>query len=320
MKYFLGQYSHNGDEVASWVSSIPSNNLEVDLIYTSKNTDEINLTYMNSFQNIGLKLKNNEKFNMNTTYYCRFAILLDSDINDSNLYKELQIRLVSSENNKIKENEVQQYIKTIKEKKDNQWKIVDFIFTPQTGIFNTILFVLSRGNYNHTEIPKIIFLECSTVNNLKKVNNNSSSVIKDAPYIKIGVQSIPHLRMMINNEEIYTGKSGIYELKNSDIKIESIGFINHANYWNLLNPKDNITTESDEDILQKLKESFIFSVSQSEYENGAKTSYLIENNGIISINNDSDNEYTYYKRVLNNRKFHNFTLDYIYEEQDKTEE
>ena len=321
MKYSLGQYDYNGEVVSSWMTSLPKDDIESTLIYIERNpSDDISnniITYNESFKDVALRLITST-FDLDSTYYCSCAIRKIKTINEEPV-TTYKIRLASSENNLIKQNEVQQYIQNINIKNNNsqnEWEIIDFIFTPQSEIFNTILFQMSRNanEYAQDTIPQIIFLECSKINNLKRVATsaiNTSPPIKNFSYLKIGVQSTPGLRMIINHEEIYVGRTGVYELKNPDIKIESIGMVNQANSW-----KDIKT-----DILIDIKKiietlnNFILSVSESDFNKDKKTSYLIiKNNGEMIINNDINNEYCYYKRTQNNRNFHRFTLDYIYEE------
>ena len=107
----------------------------------------------------------------------------------------------------------QQYLKTVIIQPGTGWADIEFIFSPFIA-FNTILFKLQRDvtDYSNPRYPVIVYQELSLINNLLSSENISSCY-------KIGVQSRPGFLMCINGEEIRTGKSGIYELKNGFISI-----------------------------------------------------------------------------------------------------
>lgn len=125
-----------------------------------------------------------------------------------------------------------QYIKTIDilSGKDSEWVSVDFIFTPAAN-FDTIVFELRRIREDFSEtqprFPIIIYQELSIVNNIISTHlfTNETEVVE---LTKIGVQSHPGLMMCINGEQIYIGKTGIYELRNGVVKATMFSVVNPA--------------------------------------------------------------------------------------------
>lgn len=116
------------------------------------------------------------------------------------------------------EENIEQYIKTITVSKGDpdEWVDVEFIFSPYLS-FDCILFELQRtvADYrNEIRYPKIAYEELSIINNI--IN---SRIADGAKLIKLGVQSHPGLLMCINGEEIRTCRTGIYELKNSIMRV-----------------------------------------------------------------------------------------------------
>lgn len=122
----------------------------------------------------------------------------------------------------------EQYIKTIDIRKGNEdeWVTVEFIFTPAVN-FDTIVFELRRIREDYSEIqqrfPIIIYEELSIINNF--LPNLKGRPIE---LLKLGVQSHPGLMMCINSEQIYVGKTGIYELRNGVIKATMFSVVNPA--------------------------------------------------------------------------------------------
>lgn len=112
--------------------------------------------------------------------------------------------------------DITQYIKTINVAggKISEWVDVEFIFTPLGDYdFNGIVFELQRDASDYrveSRYAIIAYLELSKV-----INISEFSSIKP---IKLGVQSRPGLLMCINGEEIRTGRTGIYEIKNGIIR------------------------------------------------------------------------------------------------------
>ena len=124
------------------------------------------------------------------------------------------IKLINYDDDKIKE----QYIKTIDiiSGANSEWVNVDFIFTPAEN-FDTIVFELRRTREDFSDVqprfPIIIYEELSVINNII-----TSQIGQGVALVKLGVQADPGLMMCINGEQIYVGRTGIYELRNGIIK------------------------------------------------------------------------------------------------------
>lgn len=120
-----------------------------------------------------------------------------------------------------------QYIKTITVQGglDTEWVDVEFIFTPIIS-FDCLLFQLQRAIEDYrsdVRYPVIVYEELDTINNII-----SSKIKSGVELLKIGVQSHPGLMMCINGEEIYVGRSGIYELRNGVILVNSFSVVKAA--------------------------------------------------------------------------------------------
>ena len=102
------------------------------------------------------------------------------------------------------------------------WTDIEFIFTPVKN-FNTLAFILNRTMRDYyqgeTRYPVILYMELSRVNNLLVGMSNS------APLIKLGIQSKPGLITMVNGEEIRLGRSGIYEIRNGVLQINTFSVV-----------------------------------------------------------------------------------------------
>lgn len=337
MAYELNQFYYNGKENKKWLQSMKDEDIRTTIVFRDKgiNTEGIKepLSFTNSFKDVAFYREpslNNDvgsiNFSINTTYYVRCMIERDDQIKDiitdsitpSPKAQEIYIKLVALEGNYnekvvIEEEEyAPQYIKTIDvgnitpDYKGSRWQYVDFTFTPKNGNFNAVLFQLSResADYYIERIPRVVLLEMSK--SIDIISSMGSLMSNGKPLLKIGVQSAPGARMIINNEEIYIGRTGVYELKNKNIKIENFSLINPGNdYENLELIIDNLNTTKDRDKLSTdPPDNSYFKIQ----DNLKKT---------IGINNTEPepnvvNFYKLYKEVSTDRKFNSFTLDYIY--------
>ena len=162
----------------------------------------------------------------------------------------------------------QQFLKTITIQSGTGWVDIELIFTPFVN-FDTILFKLQRSvvdyDVNTCRYPTIIYQELSEINNLLTFLNIKS-------LYKMGVQSRPGFLMCINGEEIRTGRSGIYELKDGFITI---------NFFSAVAAAD------DPDNLEQLMESMVDST--------------LTNSASVCLFNR-----------LTKRTIDNFSLDYVY--------
>lgn len=269
MEYILGQYNHKKEDLNDeWITSIIDTN---EPNYSIVKINTVNSWQRNASHNIydvGLRMKSG--FELGKTYYCHCKIKTAAeDINQRITLKLINEQEYNQANNEnIEQHE--QYIKTIiiEGTEDGQeWVDVDFIFTPQGGQLDTILFYFNRttSDYINEKQIAVAFLELSQINN----------IFTNKLMLKIGVQSRPGLRMAINREEIYVGRTGVYELKNKEIKINFISMIAQKEY--------DLTNE-------KLNEN------------------LTQDSGLLYGDYLKDPKYQ-----SNQRVFESFTIDYIYE-------
>lgn len=219
MAYILGQYNHNKTNEKDWVKVI-ENKYEIREILTQANNFDNELP----FTDIGFHLTgNNASFILGQTYYCHCKIKRQEEA------QKITLKLINysgSNNSNVGEEEnYEQYIKIINiQKGKDQWTDIEFIFTPEGNNFNTILFNLARTSSDYTSTnPRksiIAFLEVSIVYNIQDIFPSDEGRL----LLKIGVQSRPGLKMIINREEIYVGRTGVYEIKDGEIKINFISF------------------------------------------------------------------------------------------------
>lgn len=243
-KYILGQYNHKINANENWIQPLKSTTAvslfsivqvqtPLDLnVGGSANTDSM---IVEGFEDTALRFNDAASFNtfaLGKTYYCHCKIKrLDISI------QRFSIKLVNSALDATNKNvysltdaEFEQYIKTInvQQSANNEWVDVEFIFTPQAENFNTILFNLTRTAEDFIatskRTPIIAFLEVSEIQNIISVITKSTSNI-NPPLLKMGIQSRPGLKMCINREEISVGRTGIYEIKNGEIKVNFLSFI-----------------------------------------------------------------------------------------------
>lgn len=219
MSYILGQYNYNNSE-KEWIAPL-SFDANIKTISNSVDIGTGNNSSI-SFEDIALKFDG--VLSMGSTYYCHCKIKRIKTVQDFTL------KLIDFEGT---QESPEQFIKTIKifGAESDEWVDVQFTFTPQAEIFDTIVFNLTRISEDFIQEKRnsfIVFLEFGEVQNiLIEMSNNK-------PLIKMGIQSRPGLKMMINQEEISIGRTGIYEIKNGEIKI---------NYFSLVNSAINKTNE-----------------------------------------------------------------------------
>ena len=122
---------------------------------------------------------------------------------------------------------VEQFIKqvTIRGGDREEWVVVECVFHPVVT-FDTILFQLQRTIEDYREFsryPKIAYQQLGIVNNIIP-----DKIGTEQPLLKIGVQSRPGLVMCINGEEIHVSRSGVFELRNGIVPVDSFSVINAA--------------------------------------------------------------------------------------------
>lgn len=177
------------------------------------------------------------------------------------------------------------------------WTDIELVFTP-FKTFNTILFELQRtvDDYRvQTRYPIIMYEELSEINNI--ITDNSGLGLKNNRLIKVGVQSRPGFLMCINGEEIRTGRTGIYELKNSVI---TVGFFSAVS-------AGDETTNVMKDMMRQI---------DLEWD---ATKDLDPDPGESGISPQEEARWAITSKCVFNqdktRKISNFTLDYMYREE-----
>lgn len=196
---------------------------------------------------------NNTRLTSDKTYYlnCKFKTMVDS---------EQTFYLVLLDSSGINE---QQFIESFTIKRGNSDFIdMSFIFQPFTG-YDTICFELIRQwqDYNIPRVPVIVFNELSEIKNIIKTKNLGNK----SEFLKIGIQSRPYVDMAINGEGIKMGKTGIYELREDDIKITSFSLFKRAE--NTLTEEEFATgKKKEEDLFINTKESICLFSHEKERE------------------------------------------------------
>lgn len=237
MKYIVDQYN--------WIKGKDDSNKFMQLVEVDPNRDlceriSVSRDYNTVINEESPFEEESVRFNFiaATTYYFHGKIkrMSTDQIFDVKLYNQ-NVDINSQTDYK------EQYIKTIEVKKGveyqyggdseddfedvilPEWVDVEFIFTPQAN-FDHLVFILNRivevDFKRQKRFPIIAFQELSVINNVLEnlidIHNNK--------IIKIGVQSRPGLLMCINNEEIRTSRTGIYELKSGVMTVNFFSVCN----------------------------------------------------------------------------------------------
>ena len=284
MSYIIGQYNHtrNSEGDNAYINLITSGEA---LRRKGQTDSESSSSSFSSFDDECLKVS---QFTHSEYYYFRCYVKRMST------QQVFNIKLVNYTHPTEITEEVEQYLKTVTIQGGNadEWVSVECIFNPVIQ-FDTILFELQRGLEDYrlgARYPLIAYQELGTINNIINTQIRSGSAL-----LKIGVQSCPNLKMCINGEEIYSPRSGIYELRNGIIPISFFSVVNAA--------QENTSTMED-----------------WMAEKGAQALQIEENVEAGIITREEANEL--YKEMrsscfLNTSKstiIDSFILDYMYEE------
>lgn len=122
-------------------------------------------------------------------------------------------------------------VRTLSVKQGNESTVFELIFTPNSN-YNKIVFELKRLALDFSltnedgrsgRIMDVEILNLYIVNNV--MNYLSSTFDGLTELKKIGLQAQPGFLFVLNGEEIRVGRTGIYELYNTNITISYIGFI-----------------------------------------------------------------------------------------------
>ena len=108
-------------------------------------------------------------------------------------------------------------------------KTIELIFTPYLNTAQALVFQLRRVSYDYTVTPRIVEVVDSTISDydVATVSNILPNIIAD----KIGIQTRPGSLVVINQEPMRVGKSGVLEINNG-IKVTSVGMVAPQNSIN----------------------------------------------------------------------------------------
>lgn len=212
--YNVGQYNHIKDATGDdWIfmtditegtsSCIVQTGFDLE-VSSSESSSSSSFT----FQDSGLKYSNG--FQAGQTYYFR------CDIKRNISPQDFSIKLIkySSETNTVL---LEQFIKKISVKPNHtDWVTAEFIFSPIVSDFDIILFQLNRNMKNIDKVPVIAYAQLSLVKNAIPNMVGSDKKLK-----KIGVQSHPGLLLCLNGEEIRLSRTGVFEVRNGIVSVDS---------------------------------------------------------------------------------------------------
>ena len=257
MAYTIGQYNKNKEndndifltDIAKITSNLPIVDEEGYTQKVSPMLQDSELSFVDEYLSFS--------FSNERSYY------FHGKIKKRNMPQKFYVKLVSKDSSV--EDEVEQFIVELnipggyvpynwadrEEGYDTSgWYDVEFTFTPFID-FSGLWFQLIRTKEDYTEAtryPKIIYEELSVINNILKDSSKQSHFDKmDTGIIKMGIQSRPHLAMFINKEDIRTDRSGIYEVKNGNVLVNSFSVINRCDFTD-----KNLVVNAMKDIDSKL--------------------------------------------------------------------
>lgn len=220
MSYEIGQFRRSSLDVNKYTSDI----------FDSKQEVEVNLAGT-SVVGLDWKCTPTTSFDTKTVYYFRFGV---RHRNDSDQKITISLRN-DDDDDKIQE------LKTFTVKQDatltstfsKDYQTYELIFKPNST-YSYIYFELQRQAIDFKTVTTNNYVGRRmqiTINNLNTITNliNNKNAIYDEGKLtslkKIGVQGPPGLMFTINGEEIYIGRSGVYELYNNNISINYLGFV-----------------------------------------------------------------------------------------------
>lgn len=280
LKYSLGQYTHTINGQEDWIKPIESSanivSVRTAIDLGTSDQEEGELFSVNNkeddfvFIDPGLMLSS-DSFAISSTYYCHCKIRRNVIGNQKFTIKLMNCTSIGD--NEAEDNsEYEQFIKTIiiRQGEANEWVDIDFIFTPHYEKFNTIVLSLSRTTDDFSEtkkrVPVVAFLELSTIENiLPKIAADAIMSGNQVNLLKIGIQSRPGLRMCINREEIYVGRTGVYEIKNGEIRVS---------FFSLISPAENLLFEENKNTNNNI--NLINGIGSSRPFDGFTIDYIYE--------------------------------------------
>ena len=233
-------------------------------------------------------------------------------------------KAVQEFNVKLKKDTIEQFIKTVTIGQGIGWVDVEFIFTP-ADTYKFLYFELKRTNEDYQKgerIPQIIFQEISLINNTLPAILGAQN--ESANLIKLGIQTRPGFLMCLNKEEIRVGRTGIYEIKNGIILLNSFSVISGTYFLKTVQPNpietakeyiyDNLhpsaSSTDKRDIIVRQSLSF---EEEDPYWNPVqgsvtgKTPEEVRSSELGNTNFIFENDASRAKRLISG-----FTMDYLY--------
>jgi len=267
MAYIIGQYNHNNasSDDASFITPITTG-----VVRRKEESGDLgtNIDSISPFSNECVS-----GLNLNSTNYYYFR----GQIKRMTSPQIFNIKLVNYDNEETK---IEQFVKqvSIKGGDREEWVSIECVFHPIVS-FDTILFQLQRTIEDYrifARYPKIVYQQLGIINNIIP-----DKVGTERPLLKIGVQSRPGLVMCINGEEIHTSRSGVFEVRNGIIPVQSFSVVNAAKEktpevenWKInINEQIEIIENSSMSIEEK---ETAYSNIQSKCFFGTEKEYLID--------------------------------------------
>jgi hypothetical protein len=215
MSYNIGQLRRN--EISSYDTDL---SYEQDLI----DTEDTILVFKNQY----LLLKGENIVNSLYTYYLKFRVKQRAD-----LPQKFTLTLQSSEVTTDNTEDIRTF--SVNQGPEG-YTTFELIFSPN-ATYNQIIFDLRRESldfYTTTitdlgesvsgRVMEVEILEFKKLTNI--VTNYLAKKFSGLTELKkIGIQGPPGLLFTIDGEEMQIGRSGVYELYNSDIVISYVGFV-----------------------------------------------------------------------------------------------
>jgi hypothetical protein len=182
------------------------------------------------FSNPCLYLKGNNQVNSAYSYYLKFQVAQRPDSTQNFIITLYNGTATPNDTTLIIDNgtldsDLAEEVRTFKVDPGTGTATFELIFTPNATynqvIFNLIRESLDYSVYRQMDVTILAFQKLTNVvTNYLAKNFTGLTGLK-----KIGVQGPPGLLMEINGEEIQIGRSGIYELYNSNVVITDMGFV-----------------------------------------------------------------------------------------------
>lgn len=194
------------------------------------------------------------------------------------------------------------------------WVNIEFNFKPYKE-FEYLCLQLQRGQNDYfggkARIPVVKFLELSKIEDiLHTANIPAINIQSKEDIIKIGVHANPGFKMYINNSELMVGKSGIYELHNPIIVINSFSVLAPLEVLNkeeLADEELQISNNYQTNVLNKDEINALIEIGFEKDGTGKINSHFSTNPSIYSTYDTSKLN----KSDSTKRAIPAFTLDFV---------